>query len=110
MAFLTSSYAVSIFPQETFVRHKAYACRRLLGPDRDVSWDWVKGYFAQNYNLVNTPLMRLTTVLPWEVSTSTRCISGSESWVIKSSQGMYMCNPLPLQHSNSGDRNSHLNN
>ena len=89
MTFLTSSHAVSIFPRETFVNRRVYACRKLQRSEKDITWDWVNGYFGKTCTFIGAPLMRLVTVLPREVSTSARCIGDSRSWVIKFDKGMY---------------------
>lgn len=87
MTFVTSSYAVSIFPRETFVSRKTYACNTVRG-EKDISWDWITEYFGPSYGVIDSPLMQLIPVIPREVTTSARRIGDSRSWVVKFVEGM----------------------
>ena len=88
MTFLTSSHAVSVFPQQTFLNRKTYACNRLTFGEKDKSWEWITGYFGPSCTLVDSPLMRLVTVIPHEMTTGTRRIGDTTSWVVKFQTGM----------------------
>jgi hypothetical protein len=90
MTFITSSYAVSLFPHETFVNRNIYVCRKMARLEQDISWDWVNGYFGKSCRIVDTSLSGLTNVCSREVITSARHIGDAISWVIRFKIGLQL--------------------
>lgn len=88
ITFLTASHAVSVFPRETFLNRKTYACNKRTFGKKDRSWEWITGYFGTSCTLVDSPLVQLITVIPREMTTGMRQIGDTTSWVVKFNKGM----------------------
>lgn len=89
MIFITSSYAVLLFPHKTFM-NRNIVCRKMAHLEQDISWDWVNGYFGQSCRIVDTSLSGLTNVCSREVITSARHIGDAISWVIQFKIGLQL--------------------